>query len=133
MSSPEAHTQTGPSRGLGIGFIVVAVLGFPTAAAAWTWYGLAQFEAQSEQGKALAAGTTMAGTGEIMGGVPLVLAHIVGLVTLVVLGWKAQRGRGIALAIVAVAVTSVVGIVIAEMLWEGQLFQLGINNDVYVP
>lgn len=133
MTLPGVAAKTQPSRGMGIGFIVVAVLGVPTAAVAWTWYGLAQFEAQSEQGKALAAGTTMAGTGEIMGGVPLVLAHLVGLVTLLVLGWKGERGRGIALAILAVVIASLVGIGIAQLLWEGQLFQLGINNDVHVP
>ncbi|WP_188436395.1 hypothetical protein [Microbacterium murale] len=133
MTLPDSSAQSVPSRRMGIGFIVATILGVPTAAVAWTWYGLAQFEAQTEQGKALAAGTTMAGSAEIMGGVPLVLAHLVGLVTLGVLGWKGQRGRGIGFAFLAVAIASVVGIIVAQLLWEGQLFQLGINNDVYVP
>lgn len=121
------------SRGARIGFWVVAALGVPAAALAWSWYGLAQFEAQTEQSKALSAGTAMAGFAEAWAGVPLVLTHIVGLITLVVLGWKGYRGRGIALAILAVFSSSVVGIVVAQLLWAGELFQLGIDNGASVP
>lgn len=120
-------------RGPRTAFWVVASLGVPAAVVAWNWYALAQFEAQSEQSKALSAQTTMAGFAEVWGGVPLVLAHIVGLVTLLILGWKRYRGRGIALAVGAVCTASVVGIAIAQLLWAGELFQLGIDNDVYVP
>lgn len=129
---PES-TRYSPSRGARIAFWVVAGLGIPTAAITWIWYGLVQFEAQTEQGKALKAGTTMAGFAEVWGGVPLVLAHVVGLVMLVVLGWKGYRARGVALAVVAVLISSVIGIGVAQLLWGGELFQLGINNDTYVP
>ncbi|MGM1017455.1 MAG: hypothetical protein ACQEW8_07960 [Actinomycetota bacterium] len=120
-------------RGARIAFWVVAPFGVLAAAVAWNWYALAQFEAQSEQSKALSAQTTMAGFAEVWGGVPLVLAHIVGLATLLVLGWKGYRDRGIGLAIAAVFIASVAGIGVAQLLWDGQLFQLGIDNDVYVP
>ncbi|MBT2486443.1 hypothetical protein J7E28_17240 [Microbacterium sp. ISL-108] len=120
-------------RGTRTAFWVIAAFGIPAAAVAWNWYALAQFEAQSEQSKALSAQTTMAGFAEVWGGVPLVLAHIVGLVTLFVLGWKGYRGRGIALAMGAVVIASVIGIGITQLLWAGELFQLGIDNDVYVP
>ena len=63
------------------GFWVFASLGALAAAIAWTWYGGAQFEAQSEEPKAVSAGTTMAGFAEVIGGVPLVIAHLLGLVT----------------------------------------------------
>ncbi|MGU3647062.1 hypothetical protein ACLBXX_19055 [Microbacterium sp. C23T] len=79
------------------------------------------------------AGTTMAGFAEAIGGVPLVLAHLIGLILLLVLGWWSYGKRGIALAIVAVIVASGVGIVVAQILWGGELFQLGINNNTYIP
>lgn len=126
-----AQPQT--SRAARVGFWVVAVLGPLAAAVAWSWYGFAQAEAQSEQGKALAAGTTMAGFGEVFGGVPLVLAHIVGVVALGLLGWMGYRGRGIAFALVAVLIASLIGIGVAQWLYGGQLFELGINNDTWVP
>lgn len=62
---------------------MVAGLGVPAATIAWIWYGLVQFEAQTEQSKAVSARTTMAGVAEVWGGFPLVIAHVVGLVTLV--------------------------------------------------
>jgi len=102
--------------------------------AAWTWYGMAQFEAQSEQGKALSADTTMAGFAEVFGGIPLAFAHIIGLAVLMPLGWFAYRGRGLAAAVAAVVVASIIGIVIAQLLFAGELFELGIDNyDTYVP
>jgi hypothetical protein len=45
--------KTPSSPGTRIGFWLVAALGVPAAAIAWTWYGLVQFEAQTEQSKAL--------------------------------------------------------------------------------
>jgi hypothetical protein len=109
------------------------VLGIFASAVVWFWYGFAQMEAQTEQGKALAAGTTMAGFAEVTGGVPLVLAHLLGLALPLTLGWKGYRTRGIPLAILAVAVASVIGILFAQLLWQGQLFELGINNDTFIP
>ncbi|GAA5207177.1 hypothetical protein [Microbacterium kyungheense] len=114
-------------------FWVVAALGPLSAAIAWFWYGFAQAEAQSEQGKALAAGTTMAGFAEVVGGIPLVLAHIVGVGLLVTLGWFGYRGRGIALALGAVLVASLIGVGVAQLTYGGELFDLGIGNDTFVP
>jgi len=133
VTVPQVSQAKASSPGARAGFWVVAVLGVVLSAIAWTWYGLAFFEAQTEQGKALSAGTTMAGTGELMGGVPVALAHVGGLITLLILGWKGYRARGIVLAFVAVLVCSAIGIGVAQVLWEGQLFQLGIDNDTYVP
>ena len=115
-------------------FWTVAALGPLAAAVAWTWYGFAQYEAQSEQGKALSADTTMAGFAEVIGGVPLVLAHIIGLAVLMPLGWFAYRGRGLAAAVAAVVIASIVGIVIGQVLFAGELFNLGTDNyDTYAP
>lgn len=114
-------------------FWVIASLGIAAAAIAWFWYGFVQLEAQTEQGKALVAGTTMAGFAEVVGGIPLVFAHLLGLGVLLLLGWRGYRGRGIAFAFLAVLVASGLGVLCAQLLWQGQLFELGINNDTYIP
>lgn len=132
MNAP-SKSESRTSRGARTGFWVLALLGSVASAVAWSWYGFAQFEAQTEQSKALSAGTTMAGFAELVGGVPLIIAHLLGLALLLPLGWMGYRGRGIAFAIVAVVAASGVGIVLAQLLWAGELFQLGINNITYVP
>ena len=75
------------------GFWTMACLGVPAALFSWCWFGFAMAEAQSEQGKALAAGTTMAGFGETVGGIPVAVAHVVGLIVLLVLAHRAYRDR----------------------------------------
>ncbi|GAA4068432.1 hypothetical protein GCM10023065_21660 [Microbacterium laevaniformans] len=67
------------SEGARIAFGVIAGFGVVASAIAWAWYGLAQEEAQNEQGKAVAAGTSMAGFAEVVGGLPLVLGIAVSL------------------------------------------------------
>lgn len=121
------------SRGSRVAFWVVASLGVVASAVSWVWYGMAQEEAQSEQGKAVSAGTSMAGFAELVGGIPLVLAHLVGLGLLLIFGWGGYRKRGVVLAIAAVAVASIIGILCAQLLWAGELFELGIDNDTYAP
>jgi hypothetical protein len=131
MSAPTESISDQKARR---GFWVVASLGAVAAAIAWTWYGGAQFEAQSEQPKALSAGTTMAGFAELFGGVPLVIAHLLGLVLLLLFGWWGYGKRGIAMALVAFVGTSLIGIIVAQILFAGELFELGINNDPeFVP
>lgn len=129
-----AARESTPDPGVRSGFWVVASLGALAATIAWTWYGFAQFEAQTEQPKSLAAGSTMAGFAELVGGIPLLLAHLLGLVLLLLLGWWAYGKRGIAIALIALIATSLIGIVVAQVLFAGELFELGINNDSdYVP
>jgi len=123
----------GGSPGTRSAFWILASLGVIASAVAWVWYGFAQYEAQTEEPKARSAGTTMAGFAEAIGGVPLVLAHLIGLILLLVLGWWSYGRRGIALAIVAVIVASAVGIIVAQIIWGGELFHLGIDNDTFIP
>ncbi len=131
MSAP---SKSIPNRKARRGFSVVASLGAVAAAIAWTWYGIAQFEAQSEQPKALSAGTTMAGFAEFIGGIPLVIAHLFGLVLLLLFGWRGYGKRGIAMALAALVGTSSIGIIVAQILFAGELFELGINNGPgFVP
>ena len=108
-------------------------LGFVAMILAWNGYALAQFEAQTEQPKALAANTTMAGFAELTGGVPLVLAHLVGAGLLLPFGWRAWRWKGLAIGAASVVAASIVGILSGQLLWEGELFELGITNTSYQP
>lgn len=60
--------------------------------------------------------------------------HIIGLAVLMPLGWFADRGRGLAAAVGAVVVASIIGILIGQLLFAGELFKLGIDNyETYVP
>lgn len=133
MSAPAEVKSDYGSRGTRRAFWIVASLGVIASAVAWVWYGFAQFEAQTEQPKALSAGTTIAGLAEVIGGVPLVVAHLIGLILLLLLGWRSYGKRGILAAILAVIVASGVGLIAAQILWDGKLFQLGINNNTYIP
>lgn len=133
MSAPTKSESDRGARGARSGFWVLASLGVIASAVAWVWYGGAQFEAQTEQPKALSAGTTMAGFAEVVGGVPLVIAHLVGLTLLSVSAWKGYGKRGIAMSILAVVAASGIGIIVAQILWAGDLFQLGIDNNTWIP
>ena len=126
MSAPVESISDEKAR---TGFWVVAWLGAVAATILWTRYGLAQFEAQTEEPKARSAGTTMAGFGELMGGVPLAFGHLLGLGLLLLFGCGGYGKRGIALALVAFVTASVIGLIVAQVLWGGELFELGINND----
>ncbi|MFF2274115.1 hypothetical protein ACFVTX_17705 [Agromyces sp. NPDC058136] len=128
MATPIKADAALTGRSASTRFWVFAAWGILTATGAWLWYGLAQFESQSEQCKALAAGTTMAGFGELTGGIPLVLLHLLGLGALVPLGWRQDRWDGVMRAVIAVLVASVIGIGITQILLGGELFQLGVNN-----
>lgn len=105
------------SKGARVAFWVTAGLGAVASPIAWAWYGLAQEEAQSEQGKAVAAGTSMAGSAEVVGGLPRVLAHLIGLGVLLIFGWGGYRRRGMVLAIAVVGVASLIGVLFAQLLW----------------
>ncbi|MCQ9385778.1 hypothetical protein [Brevibacterium moorei] len=109
-------------------FFCLAIVGIPVTVVSWTWYGLAQFEEQSEQSKALDAGTTMAGTGELMGGVPLIFVHIVGLLALGLFGRLGWSTKDIRRGVAAVAIVSLIGILAAELFFGGRLFSYGARN-----
>ena len=133
MSATATSRSDRRTQGARTAFWAVASFGVIASAVVWVWYGFAQFEAQTEQPKALSADTTMAGFAETIGGVPLVLAHVLGLAWLSVLGWQGYGKRGVVWAIVAVSAASAIGILVAQVVWAGDLFQLGIDNNTYVP
>lgn len=116
-------------------FWSVAAIGPFVLCVAWVWYGFAFFEEMTEQGKAVAASNTMAGLGLMVGGIPLIVAHLIVLWPLLVLGanYYSRRGVGILLAVVAVAVASAAGIAVGELVWTGNLFAMSAAHaDTFV-
>lgn len=109
-------------------FWIFASIGILVMVIAWCWYGFAQVEAESEQGKALTAGTTMDGFALTFGGIPLIAAHVIGLAILMPHGWQRWRLPGLVYGLVAVAVASVIGIGAGQLLFEGQLFEVGLQR-----
>lgn len=116
------------SPGARIGFWVLAGVGAIIMAVAWTWYGSSHLEAESEQGKALAVGKTMEGFAEVVGGIPLAVSHLLGLIILLILGWLGWRSKGLVFGIVAVVVASFIGIAVAQILFSGELFEVGLQR-----
>jgi hypothetical protein len=104
-------------------FTVFALLGFPIMAAAWLWLNLASLEEATEQPKALAAGTTMAGTTLLLGGIPLIVAHALGVVILSAGAGtvRGSRRSAVVAAVVAVGIASAVGVTFVLIVNGGQL------------
>ncbi|GAA2585676.1 hypothetical protein GCM10009862_25940 [Microbacterium binotii] len=117
--------------GYAVAFWVFAVVGAPVMTGAWFLLPLASLEEATEQPKALAAGTTMAGTTLVMGVLPLILAHIIGFVVLCAVGGAGRVSRrvGVVWGAVAVVVASVIGLAVVWVLSGGEL----IYTFEYVP
>ncbi len=109
-------------------FWVFSCIGVLALSVAWCWYGLTQLEAETEQGKALAAGTTMEGFAVTAGGIPLLIAHLIGTAVLLRLGWRFWRLPGLAYGVLAVAGASLIGIGAAQLLFSGELFEVGLQR-----
>jgi hypothetical protein len=73
------------------------------------------------------AGTTEAGFGALLGVPPLVVAHIIGLGILcpIVMTGRRRLANGAMFAVIAVAAASLIGLVVGEIVWQGQLFMMG--------
>ncbi len=123
-----APARLARATGRATSFWVFAAAGIVVLSFAWCWYGLAQMEAETEQSKALAAGQTMDGFALWFGGVPLIVAHLIDVAILLPLGWRRWRGRGVAYGLIAVVIASAVGIGVGELLFVGDLFNLGLHR-----
>lgn len=128
--APARRGSPGPT------FWVLAAAGVIAMSAAWVWFGMAFEEEMSDQPKAVSAGTTMAGFGASVGIPPLVLAHVIGVVLLGLTAFPGSRrsGRVWVWALASVAVASIIGLLVAEGLFGGRLFLMGVDGDTgYVP
>ncbi|WP_439901601.1 hypothetical protein [Microbacterium azadirachtae] len=97
----------------------LAVLVF---AVAWLWVAMAYGEEFSEEGKARAAGTTMAGTGFAIGLVPVLILHAVSIVFATLLareGWGRPLLGRFVVAVFAVGAASLPGFVLWMLLSPG--------------
>lgn len=114
------------SDGGRLAFWLVAGIGTIVLCIAWFWYGLTFFDEMTEQCKAVAAGSTSAGTGLLLGGIPLVFAYVFVLLPLLLIGarYHSPRSRGILLALGVVAAASALSIGLNELLWMGDLFAM---------
>ena len=112
-------------------FWLLAIAGLIVMTGAWILLPLASLEEVTEQGKALAAGTTMAGTTLVFGVLPLVIAHATGLLILCSIGVQGRydRWRGFWLGVAAVLAASIIGLTATLILSGGRL----IATPSYVP
>lgn len=113
-------------------FWFLTVVGVLVMTGAWFLLALASLEEGTEQPKALAAGTTMAGTTLLLGVAPLVVVHIAGfaLLCLVATTGRFDRARGVLWAGGAVAGASLIGLGVVLVLSGGQLIY---TPPEYVP
>ena len=131
-----ARANSAPRRawrsvGYAVVFWILAAVGIPVMVGAWMLLPLASLEEVTEQGKALAAGSTMAGTTFVFGVLPLVVAHLIGFALLCMIGWvgAASPRNGVLRGAAAVAVASAIGLVAALLLSGGEL----IYTPNYIP
>lgn len=108
-------------------FWSLAGLGVVVACLSWAWFGFVEFEVLTEECKAQAAGTSEEGFGFLIGTIPLILAHLLGLALLIWFGTVAYRPRGFGpvWALFMVAISSLAGLTVAQLLWNGELFEMG--------
>lgn len=125
------ETRAWRSGGSAWAFWILAAVGIPVMIGAWPMLPLASLEEVTEQGKAEAAGTTMAGTTFVMGVLPLVAAHVVGLALLCTVGGTGRTNRrtGVAWGVAAVLIASAIGLAVVALLSGGEL----IYSPTYVP
>ncbi|MGV8912425.1 MAG: hypothetical protein ACOH14_07395 [Rhodoglobus sp.] len=109
-----------------LSFWLITSVGTIVLCVAWAWYGLSFFEEMTEQCKSVAAGSSEAGFGLVVGGIPLVIVHVLIFVPMLVIGAKSysKRADGVVLAVVVVVAASGFGIVVSELLWAGKLFTM---------
>jgi hypothetical protein len=108
----------------------VASLGTFALSLAWFWYGFAFFDEMTEECKAATAGTTSAGLGAFVGGVPLALVYFVVLLALILIGLTRHSPRryGALLAVLVIMGASAIGICAGQLLWDGALFAMSAEN-----
>lgn len=78
----------------------------------------------------------MEGTASVLGLFPMVIVHIIGAGLLLYNGWRGWRARGLWFGVIALVIASSVGLIVAQILFDGDLFEMGLNrynHGVYTP
>ena len=131
-----ATRERGWAYGYASAYYVAAGFWVLVMIVAWSWLGLGYFEEMTEEGKARAAGETMSGFGALLGVSPLVVAHARGLILLGIIAGKGQARAldAVAYAVGGVAVASALGLMAAQLAWQGRLFEMGVGaHDLFQP
>lgn len=124
-ASSQAATR---SLGARVAFWVVATLGVALLVAAWGWLGLTQLDSGTEECKAVAAGSSMAGFTILTAGVPLLLCHTGVFAALFLIGRRAYRSSGTVLAIVITVTSSLIAVLIWQAVAPGFIFTGGLTS-----
>ena len=110
-----------------LSFWVWTVAGVAATGASWFWFGIAMQEEIQDQCKSAYAAASMEGFGAALGIPPLALTHLVGLGILMRVLVRANAGRhGVAVLIagLGVAIVSVPGLVVMQLVSDGELFTM---------
>lgn len=110
-----------------LSFWVWAVAGVAATGASWFWFGISMQEEIQDQCKNLSAATSMEGFGAAFGIPPLALMHLVGLGILTWVLVRANAGRhwvAVLIAGLVVAIVSVPGLVVMQLVYNGELFTM---------
>jgi hypothetical protein len=101
-----------------VGFWLLAVATVPVLLLAWFWFGQMSGQPSVEQCELLQAG------GAALATPLLVLAHVVVLMAVLLVALRAMRtrARAVLASAAAVAVASVVGILVNQWFWRSELF-----------
>ena len=131
----QARYVDGPgwkSTGHAVAFWIPALLGLPVMVCAWFLLPFVSLEEVTEQGKAEAAGTTMAGLTLYFAVIPLIVAHVLGLVILgaIAITGRHPRRSGVLYAVPAVVIASAIGVAVALLVSGGELI---VPPSRYVP
>jgi hypothetical protein len=123
------HSQTGRTA-----FWVVAGIGVLVLCAAWFQYGLAGLDEMTDM-KAPSGSDAI--TLLLLGAVPVTITHAVLALVLISIGARFHTRQivGVLLAICAIAIASVAGIVLNQLLTEGCLFAMSASQvcPAFVP
>lgn len=112
---------------LPLSFWMWAVAGVAATGASWFWFGISMQEEIQDHCKEPSAASSMEGWGAAFGIPPLALTHLVGLGILTWVLTRANAGRlwvGVLFAALVVAVVSVPGLVVMQLVYDGELFTM---------
>ncbi len=110
-----------------LSFWVWAVAGVAATGASWFWFGISMQEELQDQCKGPYAAASMEGFGAAFGIPPLVLTHLVGLGILTWVLVRANAGRrwvAVLIAALGVAIVSMPGLVVMQLVYNGELFTM---------